>query len=167
MPAASSVEMSSVEATPPLAIRCSCGYAAMMRRYSSVAGPLSVPSLLISVQSTLQTPWSIYRRRKGSKSSCESSFHPLMLIFPFLTSAPKINLSAPYLSIHDRKRSGWVTAMLPTVTIEAPARNAFSRSSSVFIPPPKSTTKPVASVMARKTWSLTTCFDFAPSRSTT
>ena len=132
-----------------------------------MAGPCSVPSLLISVQRTLRTPLSMYFFRKGRGSSEESSFHPLIEIFPFLTSAPRIRRSAPYLSSHCMKSSGLVTAMLPTVTMLAPAAKAFSISSSVLIPPPKSTTREVSVVMAFNTASFTMCFDLAPSRSTT
>ncbi len=132
-----------------------------------MAGPLSVPSLLISVQRTLCTPFSIYCLRKGRRSFEESSFQPLMEIFPFLTSAPRMSLSAPYFSSHSMKSAGLVTAMLPTVTIEAPLLNAFWMSSSVLIPPPKSTVSEVFSVMALNASTLTICFDLAPSRSTT
>ena len=148
-------------------MRCRVGYSAIICLYKSMAGPLSIPSLLISVHSTFLTPCAIYFFRKGIRSSSESSFQPLILTFPFLTSAPRISLSAPYCFNHERNSSGCVTAMLPTVTIAAPASNAFSISASVLMPPPKSTMRLVASVIARSTWSLTTCFDLAPSRSTT
>ena len=65
------------------------------------------------------------------------------------------------------KRSELVTAMLPMVTILAPAANAFSMSFSVLIPPPKSTVRFVSVVIAFSTASFTICFDLAPSRSTT
>ena len=132
-----------------------------------MAGPCRVPSFDISVQSTFFTPWSTYCFKNGSSSSAESSFHPFIEILPFLTSAPNISLSAPYSSSQLKNSSGFVTAMLPIVTMLAPASKAFFRSSSVFSPPPKSTFKFVASVIAFSTWSLTICFDFAPSRSTT
>ena len=53
------------------------------------------------------------------------------------------------------------------VDIFAPFSNARLMSSSVFIPPPKSTIRLVADVISLSTSVLTTCFDFAPSRSTT
>ena len=167
MPALSSALMSSMLDTPPLAMRCSCGYAAITCWYSSVAGPASVPSFEISVQSTVLTPASMYFLRKGSRSSVESSFQPLMLIFPLRTSAPSIMRSAPYFLSHPTNSSGCVTAMLPTVTIAAPASKAFSISSSVLMPPPKSTVRCVSVEIRRSTPALTICFDLAPSRSTT
>ena len=132
-----------------------------------MAGPARVPSFEISVQSTFFTPASTYFLRKGRRSSLESSFQPLMLIFPCLTSAPRMMRSAPYVDNQPMNSSGCVTAMEPTVTIAAPEAKAFSISSSVLMPPPKSTVRFVSVVIAFSTTSLTICFDFAPSRSTT
>ena len=139
----------------------------MISLYKLIAGPLRVPSFEISVQRTFLTPNLMYFSKKGIKSSDEFSCHPLIDTLPLLTSAPKMILSAPYWFIHLISLSGLEIATLPMVTIDAPLSKAFSISVSVFIPPPKSTINEVFSVMLLNTSILTTCFDLAPSRSTT
>ena len=69
--------------------------------------------------------------------------------------------------VREMNRSGLVTATLPTVTMAAPLSKAVCISSSVLIPPPKSTMRLVSVVIRRSTSTFTMCFDFAPSRSTT
>ena len=75
-PAASSARISSIEDTPPLTVKVTCGKAACNWTYSPVVGPCSMPSRPMSVTIASRSSRPAKRLRMASSDSGASSCQP-------------------------------------------------------------------------------------------
>ena len=168
-PAASSARISSIEDTPPLTVKVTCGKAACNWTYSPVVGPCSMPSRPMSVTIASRSSRPAKRLRMASSDSGASSCQPFTATRqrPSVcrTSAPRI-MREPQRSSHSSKRSGCKAATLPMMACDAPASNTRARSSDEAIPPPHSSSHGTAAAICSSTDRLHGLEAFAPSRST-